>query len=302
MEQLTIPEVIDIADLSIPISANYQADGALFGKRKATTAPNTIALVADALRWQYEAFPNTPEVNAIGSVRVDYTVDEGTFVEVFVNDPILGTISLGGVYLPTQDDVDANAFAIAEALSTNHYGYSIPSVYSNPVSIVAPPGRGSDINGNNNLFIQTNVPAPGVFTITQFSGGVNGYTNTSARGVANYLQWLCGKFGLEAEYIISEVSGGGAVVPINPVPLPNPIDFTVLISGSFMVDGQSTVVIPTFIGYNVIFVRGGIVQPTIDLGSSYYNWVKSTGTFACFPAAVEGEIFQIIPVTQTTTI
>jgi hypothetical protein len=131
-------------------------------------------------------------------------------------------------------------------------------------------------------------------TISQFAGGVTGYENLSARGVANYLQWLCGKFGLEAQYYIGGTAGG-SVLPIYPNAIPNPIDFTVAISGSFMVDGQSTVIIPSYINYNIIFVRGGIVQPSINLGSTYYNWNKVTGTFTCYPAATEGEIFQLIP-------
>lgn len=131
-------------------------------------------------------------------------------------------------------------------------------------------------------------------TISQFAGGVTGVANQSARGVANYLQWLCGKFGLEAQYVING-AGGGSVIPIYPSQIPNPIDFTVALSGSFMVDGQNTVIIPTYINYNIIFVRGGIVQPSTNLGSTYYSWSKVTGTFTCFPAATEGEIFQIIP-------
>lgn len=131
-------------------------------------------------------------------------------------------------------------------------------------------------------------------TVSQFTGGVTGYVNQSARGVANYLQWLCGKFGLEAQYYIGG-SGGGSVLPIYPNPIPNPIDFTVAISGSFMIEGQSTVIIPSYINYNIIFVRGGIIQPAVNLGSTYYNWSRATGTFTCVPAATEGEIFQIIP-------
>lgn len=54
-------------------------------------------------------------------------------------------------------------------------------------------------------------------TVTQFSGGVNQYTNTSARGVANYLQWICGIYGLESQYIING-GGGGVVNPVYPKP------------------------------------------------------------------------------------
>lgn len=44
---------------------------------------------------------------------------------------------------------------------------------------------------------------PLTVNITQFEGGVTAYQNTTAEGVSNYLIWLCGKFGLEAQDIIS---------------------------------------------------------------------------------------------------
>jgi len=304
MEQLNTVDTIKTADLSIPIAANYQANGDLFGHRKAVTAPSTIAIVADALRWQYEAFPDTPEVNATGYITpstINTTID--VLVEVFVNDPVLGIISLGGANIINNQTVNQIAYLIFLGIQTNTYGYYIPEPTTDTISIIAPAGRGANLNGGNNLLVQMSQPSDGLsFNIIQFSGGVNAYTNTSVRGVDNYLIWLCGKFGLEAQYVIGSISGGGSVIPIYPTPIPNPIDFTVLMSGSFMVDGQSTVIIPSFVNYNIIFVRGGIVQPTVDLGSTYYNWSKATGTFTCYPAAVEGEIFQIIPATQIPTI
>ena len=50
-------------------------------------------------------------------------------------------------------------------------------------------------------------------TVSQFAGGVNGYNNETARGVANYLYWICGKFSLEAQYKIGGAAGG-SVLPI----------------------------------------------------------------------------------------
>lgn len=46
-------------------------------------------------------------------------------------------------------------------------------------------------------------------TTTQFAGGVTELTNPDeARGVANYLYWLCGKFALEGQVIIEGDPGG----------------------------------------------------------------------------------------------
>lgn len=307
MEQLNTVDTINTADLSVPIAANYQANGDLFGHRKSVTAANTIAVVADALRWQYEAFPNIPEVNATSTITITSpsTIPSVIgYVNIYVNDPILGVIMIGqsqGIgNTSTLNDICYNIW-VGILSSPNNYGYNVgPEPLSNIFTIIAPSGRGSLMNGISIYFEYIDVNFGS--TITPFSGGINGYVNTSVRGVDNYLIWLCGKFGLDAQYVIGSVSGGGSVIPIYPTPIPNPIDFTVLMSGSFMVDGQSTVIIPSFVNYNIIFVRGGIVQPTVNLGSTYYNWSKATGTFTCYPAAVEGEIFQIIPATQIPTI
>lgn len=134
---------------------------------------------------------------------------------------------------------------------------------------------------------------PLTVTTTNFTGGVTGYENQNARGVANYLYWLCGKFALDAQYIITG-TGGGSVVPINPGATPNPIEFEVTIN-SFIPEGGSTVTIPSFAGYNLLFVRNNIPQSTVDLGGSYYTWVKSSGLFTCYGPAVGGELFQLYP-------
>lgn len=130
-------------------------------------------------------------------------------------------------------------------------------------------------------------------TVDQFHDGVNGYEDPTARGVANYLYWLCGKFGLSAQYIITG-TGGGSVVPINPGSTPNPTDFVVS-NSSLIPDGGNTVTIPTYVGYNLLFVRNNVPQSTINTGTSYYSWNKITGVFVCTPAAVEGELFQLYP-------
>jgi len=128
---------------------------------------------------------------------------------------------------------------------------------------------------------------------TAFTDGVTSFQNPTARGVANYLYWLCGKFALEGQFIITG-TGGGSVVPINPGATPNPIEFEVS-GSSFMVNGQSTVTIPTFIGYNLLFVRNNVPQSIINTGASYFSWNKTTGIFTCNPAAVTGELFQLYP-------
>lgn len=93
---LPIPDIIEIADVSVYLSSNDNSNGALFGARLASPiSPIEIALINDALRWGLEGNP----------------------------------------------------------------------------------------------------------------------TDSTLRGTANYLYWLCGKYGLQAQYIISG-SGGGTVVPV----------------------------------------------------------------------------------------
>lgn len=171
--QQTIAETILIGDLSVGYSANYQSLGVLFGQRLATTAPTTIAIVTDALRWQNE--------------------------------------------------------------------------------------------GDS--------------------------TDDTLRGVANYLYWLTGRFGLQAQYALG--GGGGTVVPGGVVSVPIPLQFIVDASTSFMIDGQSSVTISGFIGYNLLFTRGGIPQSTVVTEPTYYTWNKTTGLFTINIAAVTGELFQI---------
>ena len=131
--------------------------------------------------------------------------------------------------------------------------------------------------------------------VVQFEGGKEAYTNSTSRGVADYLYWMCGKFALEGQYIITG-TGGGSIIPINPGATPNPIEFEVTAS-SFIVSGQGSIVIPSFVGYNLLFVRNNIPQSTVNMGggSSYFSWSKITGQFVCYPAAVSGELFQLYP-------
>lgn len=112
-------------------------------------------------------------------------------------------------------------------------------------------------------------------------------------GQTNYVYDLCFPYMLEAQ----SISGSGGLV-IDPVTsgFPDPYDFVVAASSTPIKDGDSSVTLSNFIGLNIIFNRSNVPQSTIDTGGSYYSWVKSTGLFTCFPAAVTGELFQIIPV------
>lgn len=117
-------------------------------------------------------------------------------------------------------------------------------------------------------------------------------SNTSLVQTSQYLYSLCRGYNLQAQ----QISGtAGTISPVIPSQIPNPYDFEVTAS-SLIADGQSTVTIPAFIGFNVLLVRNGIPQSTLNLGGSYYSWVKSTGVLTISPAAFLGEQIQIYPV------
>ena len=115
----------------------------------------------------------------------------------------------------------------------------------------------------------------------------------STRGVANYLYWMCGKFQIEAQFIIQGV-GGGIVSVLNPFATPNPLEFTVD-GSSVIADGGTSATFTEFIGYNILFMRNNIPQSTVNNGGSYFSWNKTNGSFSISQAAYTGELFQIYP-------
>mgnify|MGYP003646231029 CR=1 FL=1 len=161
MAQLTINEIIRLGDISVPLSANYQDKGNLFGERMAITAPASIALVTDALRWQQFSFPSVPATDAIGEIVItSLATGYGVNLTVYVDDPVFGMIILGQ-YLQQPSDTTYQILAtnIANALSSNSYGYVI-SVIGSVVTVKARPGLGTSINGDNRLIC---ILASGIF-------------------------------------------------------------------------------------------------------------------------------------------
>jgi hypothetical protein len=135
--------------------------------------------------------------------------------------------------------------------------------------------------------------------VSNFSGGTDAYKNPTIVGTANYLYWMCGKFALEGEYIISG-PGGGSVIPINPTGKPtpqdeaSPLEFEVTAS-SIIPAGASSSIILNYVGYNLLFLRNNIPQSTVNNGGSYFAWDKTNGSFTFSPEATEGELFQLYP-------
>lgn len=118
--------------------------------------------------------------------------------------------------------------------------------------------------------------------------------NTSLTLTSNYLYSLCRGYNLQAQAILG-TNTGGSVAPITPTSIPNAYDFVV--SGSSLIPtGASSVTLNAYIGWNVLLVRGGIVQSNINTGGSYFSWNKTTGLLTISPQAYQDEQFQIYPV------
>lgn len=122
------------------------------------------------------------------------------------------------------------------------------------------------------------------------------YSDESLREMANYLWWLISPYGIRAQYVISNTSGGGSVVP-TPSTRPLPLDFIVSTT-SPIPTGASGLSIPAYAGWNLNFSRGGVEQNTTDVGdgSSFYGWDRNTATFSMSPAAFEGELLRLSPI------
>jgi hypothetical protein len=55
MAQFTIPQYIFFGEATVFLMQNYEASGALFGKKLINRAsPVMVAIVTDILKWQYE--------------------------------------------------------------------------------------------------------------------------------------------------------------------------------------------------------------------------------------------------------
>lgn len=124
-------------------------------------------------------------------------------------------------------------------------------------------------------------------------------SNSTLTATSNYLYSLC-RNGGEAQYILN-ISSGGSVSPVAPTKKPDPYDFIASASTSAsapLKSGDTSVTLSRFIGFNIEFYRGGVVQYTTNPGdgSNYYSWDSTTGLFTCFASIQLGEQLRIAAV------
>jgi hypothetical protein len=119
--------------------------------------------------------------------------------------------------------------------------------------------------------------------------------------IGNFGLALCGVYLFQAQ---ATTVGGGTITPITPGGIfPDPYDFDVSAT-SFIVTGATSKVFPSsWIGLNILLIRGHITQSKVNNGvDDYYSWDRTTATIYFFGqapstgAAVLGENIQIYPI------
>ena len=291
----TPEDIIKVAKISqYLIQDDIQKKG-LYGGGIDLLLPQKIYNIRKSVEWANNN--ETLPANATSTITI--TSGNGNvfinYINVYVDDPILGVILLGNANSIGQNaSVNDIAYALWTGInnSDNNYGYNpgVEPINTNTFTITAPSGRGQSMNGIS-IYLGISNTSFG-YTITPFAGGKN-EVNLNATSTSNYLNALCGKYGLEAANLINQY--GGLISSITyPMSVPTPIEFIVS-STSLIPTNSSSAVVNSFIGFNLLFIRNGISQSILNNGGSYFSWNKDTGVFICYPIASEGELFQLYP-------
>lgn len=178
---------------------------------------------------------------------------------------------------------------IAEVVERGYASISLSANYNSKASLF----KGGTLNPK----------APVVIMLVTYAldwgneGGAQ--TEQSLRSTANYDIWLMGMFGAQAAILIAG-GGGGSVTPITPGGNPAPYIFEVSDS-SFIETGESVKQFPsTWVGREILFFRGTVLQSDINTGGTYYSWDSLNAILTLLPSGASGqasvgELFQIYP-------
>lgn len=158
--QLSIAETIEIGELSICLSSNDRQKKALFSGSLNTTTPLLIAMATDATAWGLESYPVVSGVFATATITVTGLGVDGDTIEVLVDDPVLGSISLG-TYTQQSSDTTTTILAasITSTINGNPYGYSATSNGA-VITLTARPGLGAAVNGGSRVSVVTTTFSP----------------------------------------------------------------------------------------------------------------------------------------------
>lgn len=149
----TVADIIQIAEISQYLCANDIDKKGLYGGGVDLLLPDKIYNIRKSVEWAFNNPVSSSFINATATITIDAVGDDGSIIEVSVNDPELGIIILGS-YTKQSTDTDTTILAtnIASALSGNSYGYVVTS-QTNVVTIEARDGLGASINGNSRLIV-----------------------------------------------------------------------------------------------------------------------------------------------------
>lgn len=153
----TVEDIIKIAKISQYLSQNDIVDKGLYGGGTDLLLPRKLYNIRKSVEWANNN--KIQEVQAIGSVTINSNTNGWTSIEIFVNDPYLGSISFGKSYVngigQSPSDIAANIATNCLAAAQS-YGYNLVNNISTPtvVYVYPPIGYGSIINGNNRLSVK----------------------------------------------------------------------------------------------------------------------------------------------------
>ncbi len=169
MPLYTVEEIIVIAKNSQWICSNEIGKGGLYGGGIDLQLPRKIKAIRQNVEWMFDLDGGVIEVNAVAYITITSIGVDGYSIEVFINDPILGAISLG-TYTKVSGDTNTTILAtnIASALDANNDGYDITST-GNVISIEARIGLGASVNGGSRLSVlPVGTPAVAARTTSYF--------------------------------------------------------------------------------------------------------------------------------------
>jgi len=275
---LTVLQIINIAKISQYLAAQDVAKGSLFGNRITPDTPKILYMERKAVEWLYNLTPNLTEVKAIGYINVTDVGNDGDSIEVSINDPVLGLVSLGS-YTKQSSDTDTAILAasIASALSSNTYGYTISSSTSQ-ISIQARTGLGSEINGGSNIVVTI---TPVTLTIGMpYEGGFIGYLDGLGGGIIIYAPgaYTFGSWSSIANVTGATNSGYGQGQLNQDLIIANTPTSAALICEDFVSGGYSDWVLPTVDDLLNIYSNNGALAISGFLWSS----TETDATFAVF--------------------
>lgn len=162
----TIPETIEIADLSVCLAGNNNAKGSLFGNRLANPiSPVEIAMSVDALRWQYEGDPTDTTLRGFAN----YVIWECGRYAQEAQYIIAGGTGGGGSVLPP-GGVRGNYYVITADVTSTDPDDGTPAigsfVYTNSLMVGATQLAYIIVNS------QIETIASGAFTFNQETGTI----------------------------------------------------------------------------------------------------------------------------------